>query len=278
MRIGWIGNSYVYFNDLPTMLASMLDESYGLATPTHEQVTPGGWKLIQHAEDERTHALIGKPWDVLVLQDHSCGPGGAVPDELARTEELLQNYFAKKVAAPQILIYGSWGHRQGSVYPQCRNAYPDYATMQAKTTEGCARFVSLCGPRAQLVPVGDAFRRIYEEENASGQDPQAEESLFRQLFAPDDFHPSRLGSYLAACTFAYVLTGTSPVGTSFRPAARCAHDEKLIAKGGAAWEPKSMSDAEVKRLQEAAAWAVELHLSTGDLRAVSMAAKRARNR
>jgi hypothetical protein len=35
------------------------------------------------------------------------------------------------------------------------------------------------------------------------------------LFAPDGFHPSRQGTYLAACVFYAVLRGASPVGNAY---------------------------------------------------------------
>ena len=69
----------------------------------------------------------------------------------------------------QVVVYGSWGHRDGSVYAATRSAYPDFPTMQRRTQEGCEAYVArLAARRARgrvsLAPVGDAFRRVYESE------------------------------------------------------------------------------------------------------------------
>ena len=101
------------------------------------------------------------------------------------------------------------------------------------------------------------FQIIYKEELAAGRDPTAESSLFARLFVPDAFHPSRLGSYLAACTFALVLLAGQPVAVveasiAVLPSESCAHDESLRNQFGAEWTPASISDADAKRLRHAA--------------------------
>ena len=264
MHISWVGNSFVYFNDLPTMLASMLvtlplhDAADGGVT--HSQVTPGGQRLVQHAEDERVAALLQQPATHVVLQDHSCAPGRERNRQ--QTEAVLQAFFSERIAATtNVLVYATWGNALGCVYESYKADYPDFSTMQEKITAGCERYASVLGPRARLVPVGDAFRFIFDEDRSAGRDPLDESSLFRRLYAPDNFHPSRLGSYLAACTFAYQLTAQSPVGSAFRPAARCVHDDQMIAELGEEWEPREMSDNDAARLQLAAAAAVDAQAS-----------------
>ena len=71
-RIAYVGNSFIYFNDLPNMIEGML----GGEGRSHEAVTPGGAKLSGHAGDPRVSALLAKEWDVVVLQDNSQIPGG----------------------------------------------------------------------------------------------------------------------------------------------------------------------------------------------------------
>ena len=102
-----------------------------------------------------------------------------------------------------------------------------------------------------LHPYPSAFRL------SPGRDPLSAASLFSRLFAPDDFHPSRLGTYLAACVFALVLTGVSPLGSPFRPA-RCGFDDRVLEKNPG-WEgewPAAVSDVDAARLQRAAHAAV----------------------
>jgi len=65
MRIAWIGNSFVYFNDLPAMLAAMLmmagaGSAVDERAVEHGQVTPGGQHFAGHAADGRVSELLGK--------------------------------------------------------------------------------------------------------------------------------------------------------------------------------------------------------------------------
>jgi hypothetical protein len=51
-----------------------------------------------------------------------------------------------------------------------------------------------------LLPAGDAWQEAWAADSAL------------QLYGPDGFHPSPMGSYLAALVVAGQLTGRSPVG------------------------------------------------------------------
>ena len=209
MRLAWVGNSYVYFNDLPSMLAAMLVAAGVPEEATeHGQITPGGQRFAGHAADVRVAELLSKPWDGVVLQDNSGVPGGADVSALAASREALTASLVPRVSsATRLILYGTWGHLHGSVYSAQREAYPDYTTMQRKTTAGYEAYRALVAPArcVELAPVGDAFQVIHDEERAAGRDPTAPGSLFARLFVPDNFHPSRLGSFLAACVFTHVL-------------------------------------------------------------------------
>jgi len=264
MRVAWVGNSYIYFNDLPAIVAAMLAAA-GSTNTVHGQVTPGGQKFTGHAADPKVAALLSQaPWDVVVLQDNSGVPGGWDASILEQSQTALIGTLAPLVPpSARLLLYGTWGHLRGSVYQKQREAYTDYPTMQRRTTAGYEAYAALLERQRaiELVPVGDAFQIIYEEEVAAGCDPTAEPSLFARLFVPDAFHPSRLGSYLAACTFALVLLEGQPVAVveasiAVLPSESCSHDESLRNQFGAEWKPASISDADAERLRSAARRAV----------------------
>ena len=259
MHIAWIGNSYVYYHDLPLMLAGLL--AAGGVSSSSGQVSPGGQRLAQHAADPSVAALLEQPWDVAVLQDNSAVPGGADSGDRAASESALRDFFAPRLAGRRVLLYGTWGHAAGCAYARLRARYPDYATMQRLTTAGCEGYTQLlraAGAEAELAPVGDAFELVHREEVEAGRDPLSPASLFRRLYAPDDLHPSRLGSYLAACVFFAALTGAhvedSAAASRFRPS-EAEHDRKMREKHG--WEPGELDDAAAARLQSAAKAAVE---------------------
>mmetsp|Transcript_57456 Transcript_57456/g.130189 ORF Transcript_57456/g.130189 Transcript_57456/m.130189 type:complete len:276 (-) Transcript_57456:127-954(-) len=250
------------------------------------EVTTGGQRFSGHAEDPRVAALLAEnTWDAVVLQDNSAVPGGSNERALAESRGALAEFFAPrlvgaaapsspdgKAASPLVLVYGTWGHRNGCVFEEHREAYLDYRTMQRRTSAGCRAYAELLSGlpsfdgRVRFVPAGDAFLRVLELCEANGeaaaadgqsqlQDQTADdESLFSRLYAPDTFHPSRLGTYLAACVFFAAVTGKTPVGLPWRPPPSCAHDEEMLRADGS-WQPREMSEGDVCTLQAAAEWA-----------------------
>ena len=213
VRVAFVGNSYTYFNDLPSMLSSMCT-SAGVRLET-EQLTVGGQTLKGHSSDSRLLSLLSpdKHWDYVVLQDNSSVPGRAREDAFEASLSSLRDVFVPAVARlaeknPRIkvLLYESWGHHSGSVYKDLLPFYPDFSTMTLKTSSGYAYYQSfLLGllpstVSVHVVPVGSAFFSVHEE---------CSRELFDSLYVDDLFHPSRFGTYLSACVFfrAVVLGG-----------------------------------------------------------------------
>ena len=241
MKIAWVGNSYVYFNDLPAMVEGLLLSAD--VRCLHDQRTPGGQTLLGHSKDPIVGELLAKEaWDFVVLQDNSAVPGGARVDRRNASLDALKQFFLPRIAKGSIiLLYGTWGHKNGSAYPDFQKEYPDYETMQKKTTEGLKRhYMTLLPSTAIFVPVGDAFRQAFRQDRA----------LFERLYAPDTFHTSRLGTFLAACTFFCAITGKSPIGSPYIPDG-CPFDSKCRAKKG--WSedefPLEISPEDARKLQ-----------------------------
>ena len=202
LHVSFLGNSFTYFNDLPSCVVSAC-RAAGVGATAAEH-TVGGEALSGHLENERARALLAAPADALVVQDNSVNPGRAseerfedslralddIAERAAHVEHVVVRAEPKKkrvrgdVARPrrdpstddcprtvqhlvaQVVVYGSWGHRDGSVYEATRDAYPDFPTMQRRTEEGCEAYVNRLAARrprgrVSLAPVGDAFRRVY---------------------------------------------------------------------------------------------------------------------
>src|SRR5262249_21774115 len=70
----WIGNSLVYYNDLPKMVAA-LAKAGGQRAIIYEQETPGGCTLEKHWNDGKAiKKLRSRKWDFVVLQEQSQKP------------------------------------------------------------------------------------------------------------------------------------------------------------------------------------------------------------
>ncbi len=221
-RILFIGNSYTAANTLHLLIAGLLVEA-GYETYTLD-VTPGGYRLEQHAADADgtsgdtrlrdllvtgSEAALG--WDVVVLQQQSqvAGFPRTEPYWIAMVEgATILRDLASDVGADTV-IFMTWGRRDGD--DMNPTLYPDFPTMQDRLSDGYTDLASrldLTGDPVFLAPVGESFRSIFD-----GGDSAA----FEGLYVTDGSHPSIRGSYLAACTIFATITATSPVGLTSGP-------------------------------------------------------------
>jgi hypothetical protein len=224
-HLAWIGNSMVQYNNLPKMLASMLKQD-GIVM-RQDDVLIGGQGLCGHSLDKNVRdLLVNNKWEYVVLQDNSSVPGGADEKLYADTLIALSTFYAGRmpsVDAGKVLLFNTWAHRDGScaARPQHRACYPTFLQMHKKTARGYQEYKATLDMAVSddiqvlIVPVGEAFHRVWLAVQRAGQDPQDPESLFARLYAPDGYHPSRLGTFLAACVFYGAISGTSPKDLHF---------------------------------------------------------------
>jgi hypothetical protein len=192
----FIGNSYVFFNNLPQMFAR-LAESAGNSVHA-EMVATGGWTLEQHAASEETmDKIASRRWDYVILQEQS-----VLPSILTEREKLT--YPAARALDKAITDQGArtvlmmtWGRRDG--LPEA--GFADFAAMQEQLAAGYNAIGTELG--AIVAPVGLAWQR------AVGQRPGI------ALWDSDGSHPAPAGSYLAACVFYAALLGESPEGLDY---------------------------------------------------------------
>lgn len=222
-RALFLGNSYTDFNELEQLYADVV-ASLGEPRPEVLALTPGGYRLAQHASDARTdgHAVqvaLSEPsaWDVVTLQEQSQIPGFPESDptfveSVGAAGELGALCDAR---GARVVLYQTWGRRDGD--DTNPGLYPDFTTMQDRLSAGyraLATAAADAGADVRVAPVGEAFRRIHDGE----PDPLDPAALFSRLYAGDGSHPSLAGSYLAACVIAAVARDADPRTIAYRPA------------------------------------------------------------
>ncbi len=177
----FIGNSFTYYNDLPSMLSG-LAKTGGQKTLVTDKETPGGCTLKRHWDEGKSlTAIKSRKWDFVVLQEHSKGAFEAKSEmfEYARKlNEAITNQGAKT------LLYLTWSSPTPVDQPKITAAYQELGKEL----------------QATVIPVGIAWNAMVREH------PEI------NLFSKDNHHPSPAGSYLAACAFYATLYGVSPVG------------------------------------------------------------------
>lgn len=183
-RILFIGNSYT--RPLQKALSDMI-KGTPFSGSTLEFVTPGGYTLKRHLENEETIQTIRSGnWDYVVLQEQSQTP--SLPDlreQFMNASEQFCDIIKESGAEP--VFFMTWGRRDGDKHNIDLN--PDFETMQDKLTDAYEEAAD--ANDAMLAPVGIAWAEIMDNHDSIGI----------ALYHKDGSHPSDLGAYLAASMF-----------------------------------------------------------------------------
>jgi hypothetical protein len=198
IRVLFVGNSLTYENSMPAMVRGLAAGEPG-ATPIYAvQYVAGGWTLSDWAEESGVERLLRSRWNFAVLQEQSRVPSVWS----ARRREFLpaaRSLDARiRASGARTVLFMTWGYEDGDDWN-----YDDdtYAAMQSRLADGYrAAGAQLSAP---VAPVGLAWAEALRREPGLS------------LWAGDGMHPSRLGSYLAACVFYSVLAGGDPRRSSY---------------------------------------------------------------
>lgn len=232
-KVLFIGNSYTYVNDLPSMLSSIAT-SFGDQV-THDSQTPGGTTFQGHTQNAATWNKINSQiWDFVVLQAQSQEP--SFPDSQVNSStipyamQLADSVYANNFCT-EVMMYMTWGRKNGD--PQ----WAPISTFDGMNDRLRSAYLRMADSvQGSVSPVGSAWK--YVRENY----PSIE------LYNADESHPSVAGTYLAACTFYASIFRKTPVGSSFI---------------------SSLSPADAANLQAAAALTVLDSLDFFNLRPIS---------
>lgn len=183
MRILFLGNSFTFYHDLPSMVAEIL----------HAEVKGnlrGGAYLYQHIDPvDELCGMTGKllaeeTWDYVVLQDQSRAPI-THPEVFQRAVAELSVMIRAAKATP--VLYETWAYEDGS--STLTSTGMSFEEMQQKLTDGYRTAAE--ANQALLAPVGQAFAVARATTNLYDAD--------------DHYHPSWMGSRLAAETIAATI-------------------------------------------------------------------------
>lgn len=196
----FIGNSYVYVNDLPTMFNN-LTTSLGDEV-TVDSKTNGGYTFSNHLNDPLTHTKIkSKPWDYVIIQGQSQEP--SFPTSQVNTQSLpAANALADSVYenkyCSQVMYFMTWGRQNGD--PQW-DSINTFDKMNLRLRDAYVRISD--SAQACVAPVGIAWKYVRDNHPTIN------------LYTSDGSHPSVEGTYLAACTFYASVFRKDPSGTAY---------------------------------------------------------------
>lgn len=173
----FVGNSFTYVNDLPTLFTSVASSQAGLATWHAEMIASPGASIADHARDGLvTAALQRQKWDVLVLQERggllAClgKPGsGDSPDCMASKAAHEKLVATAHATGARVVLLGTWG--------------PD-AIWQGQLSRGVRRMAS--ATKADVFDAGPMLREYAKDHPKT------------PLFSDAILHPTPTASLLVA--------------------------------------------------------------------------------
>ncbi len=183
LNVLFIGNSLTASNDLPGMLKALI-ESVGAGPVEVGEVIFGGFGFIDHwPNGSARKAIKAGGWDVAVMQQGPSATEGrpSLIEYTARYAKLCRSVGCEPA------VYMVWPPtRRFQYFDQVSESHQ----MAADNIDGL------------LFPAGEAWRMAWTRDKSL------------KLYGGDGFHPTKLGTYLAALVMFEQLTGHSPIGVT----------------------------------------------------------------
>ena len=179
LRVLFVGNSLTHTNDLPAVVATIARRRG--TQIEYETIAPGGVSLEDHWNAGRVPAEIASgKWDAVVMQQ---GPS-ALPESQVNLRE-----WAERLAELA---------REHGTRPALFTVWPERYRVNALSDVIVSYKNAARAARAELYPAGLAWQLAWSRARTL------------PLYGPDGFHPSPLGTYLAALVVTAGLTGQPP--------------------------------------------------------------------
>lgn len=195
----FIGNSYSDYNSMDRTV-SQLARSVN-DTLIYDYHTTKGTNLQFHANSEITlNKIRSKEWDYVSIQ-----PSSSLSLELDWVKQEIFPYATalcdsvrKANSNARPLFFVTWGMKNGAPTAYC-DSIPYLCSYLGMDNALRERYNMLAEENdAELSPVSYVWRKVREDY------PEIE------LYTSDGSHPSRIGSYLAACTFYTIIFEKDP--------------------------------------------------------------------
>lgn len=199
-KILFIGNSYTYRNDMPTIFKEIAI-SKGKKVFV-EACTLGKATLYIHSNRFAVrNAINSQDWDYVIVQGSSrdfINDDSLIKRKTLPALEKLIQAVQKNNPNTKMLFYMTWGYKNG-YKPQ-----EEVNTFEKMADKIRDQYLELYKAyNIGVVPVGMAWK-----------DSRRKRSEVK-LYVKDGAHPSLKGSYLAACCFYAAIYNDSPIGSTY---------------------------------------------------------------
>ena len=195
-KILFLGNSHTFYNDLPTTVKGIL-ENTNLDQPIIiKSSASGGWRLENHAEDlETTNVIRSSNWDYVVLQENA-GVASlsqiAAADNIYPHAEKLYGQISDNNPDTKVILYLTHAYKDGIEDCDTEPTVCTYELMQNEIRRNYLYINELI--KSEVAPAGIIWKMIFAVEGSI------------DLFDGDKIHPSPEGSQVSAATIAAVIS------------------------------------------------------------------------
>ncbi|EJD50907.1 hypothetical protein AURDEDRAFT_121381 [Auricularia subglabra TFB-10046 SS5] len=230
-NILFVGNSFTHGNVQPARsynkdaVTDVNNKGYGGVPGIFKKLAGAQYNVtieaisgqtLQYHLNNRANVLKNKKWDVVVLQEYSTGPlpkaRGGKPEAFRKGAKDIVDLVRKNAGKDtKIWLYETWArpdqvYPAGAAYKGVKNALQ---AMQRDLHNAYAKLAKELGVKG-VVPVGDVFLKAVDAGFADANPYNGIARGRRNLWAKDNYHASKYGSYLSAVTFYAKVTGRDP--------------------------------------------------------------------
>ena len=203
-RVLFIGNSYVYVNNLPQVVADIASST--IDTLLFDANAVGGYRLMDHSTDATTLSKIAAGnWDYVVLQEQSQMPSfpmNQVQTDVLPYAHLLDSIIHEASPCAKTLFYMTWGRKNGDA-SNC-GSWPPVCTYMGMDSLLRERYLMMANDNHALVaPAGPVWRKL------RANNPTIE------LYQADESHPSEAGTFAIACAFYSIIFEKNPLNIPY---------------------------------------------------------------
>ena len=192
----FIGNSYTFYNDMPTVYFQAMAKAcgYNLTVAT---ITKGAYTLEKFANPADPYGTLVKnalsgatKYDYVIIQEQSVRPAINAPAFYDGVRALVEKI---RGIGAQPVLYATWGRKTGSDTLEKYNFTNEEMTYKlAAAYDAIAKELEI-----PVVHVGLAFFDLYTNSAL-------------ELYNADKSHPSAAGSYIAAMSLFCQIFGYAP--------------------------------------------------------------------
>lgn len=166
-RVLFVGNSLTYTNDLPQTVAGMA-RALGETPLVYRTIAKPDYALEDHWRDGIASRIAADGWQLVVMQQ---GPSSLAANQETLRIWTVQMNSAITAAGARAALFMVWPTAENDwTFDGVRTGYRN-AALEVN---------------GMFIPAGEAWRTAWAADSTL------------QLYGADGFHPSRLGTYLAA--------------------------------------------------------------------------------